>query len=373
MKFGKTFEKELEEDEIPEEWIEKSIHYKPLKKSINRVVDEMERIGLSKHVAADPEHCHLYYEFERHGDTLEARLKFEGNSDDETESIRSERLKLASDHEFFDDLYHQYTELEQFNQSHEEELLTKIQLLSSMIKQLTDGNNKHKSDMYLWREIFNQYVDFKLDLKTHFNRKTFNQFVQHITELKLIKSFKHTKQNEKFFNKFCDLNLELIQFLKFEKLNAIAVKKIIKKFDKHTMLQSGKNLTKMVTFHESKLSTQSMEQIICTDIVRVIPQLDDYLCPICFAIAYKPVRLSCDHFFCLRCMIKLQRRGEKKCPMCRDTVVMDATEQNIDYQLMELMKHQFPDEVKSKKKLNDREVTEESLQALYGGGQCTIV
>jgi E3 ubiquitin-protein ligase BAH len=371
MKFGKTFEKALEEDHIPPEWIDHSIQYKPLKKSINKVVHEMEEIGLSKEVI-EKGNLHLYYEFEEVGNTLGSRLKLEDDID-ETESIKSKKLKLESDQKFFNELYSQYQDLVKFNDEHEDELLSRIQLIAQMIKKLTGGVNKNKNDMYLWREIFNQYFDFKLDLKSHFTSKNLNDFVKHITDLKLLKSFKHTKQNTQYFQTFYELNVELLRFLSFENLNTIAVRKIIKKFDKHTLLKSSRNLTKMISFKKSKLSTSSIEQIISTDIVRIMPQLDDYLCPICFTIAYKPVRLECQHFFCIRCLIKLQRRGENKCPMCREQVVMKATEVNVDEELISFMKQNFPNEVKQKKKINEKEITDETLQTLYGDDKCAIM
>lgn len=61
------------------------------------------------------------------------------------------------------------------------------------------------------------------------------------------------------------------------------------------------------------------------ELVPVVPQLNDYLCPVCFAVAYRPVRLDCQHVFCIRCIIKIQRRQEKHCPLCRADVVMKAS------------------------------------------------
>ena len=48
MKFAKTLERTLEEDEIPQEWVEAAIQYKALKKCINKVVNELEFLGLQK-------------------------------------------------------------------------------------------------------------------------------------------------------------------------------------------------------------------------------------------------------------------------------------------------------------------------------------
>jgi hypothetical protein len=60
------------------------------------------------------------------------------------------------------------------------------------------------------------------------------------------------------------------------------------------------------------------------EMIGIVPQLDDYLCPVCMTIAWKPIRLACGHLFCIRCMIVLQNSRKSKCPMCREEVVMEA-------------------------------------------------
>lgn len=48
MKFAKKFQKVLSEETLPDEWIQKAIRYKALKKIINRTVTEMEEVGVSR-------------------------------------------------------------------------------------------------------------------------------------------------------------------------------------------------------------------------------------------------------------------------------------------------------------------------------------
>ncbi|CCH43492.1 putative RING finger protein [Wickerhamomyces ciferrii] len=366
MKFGKTFEKSMEDHHIPKEWIDSSIHYKLLKKKINKVVEEMDHVGLTHEVIND-KHLLYYYTFQedpKHQILPNLKADEEYGARDDS-SINDKMLTLHSDILFFQDLYQQYLSLLKFNKIQSSLILDRIQQLSILIKKLTNGNNKNKNDMYLWREIFNKYVEYKLDLKSQFNSKNLEIFVSNVKENKILKKFKHTKQNTEYFQTFYDLNLELLKFLSFENLNTIAIRKIVKKFDKNTLLNSSKNFNKMIVFEKSSLSTSTIEQVISTDIVKLVPQLDDYLCPICFTIAYKPIRLQCNHFFCIRCMIKLQRRNEPKCPICRDKVVMFATEANLDYELMKFLKENFPKEVKQKQNQNEKEVTEETLSQLY--------
>lgn len=62
---------------------------------------------------------------------------------------------------------------------------------------------------------------------------------------------------------------------------------------------------------------------LSTELLSLVPRLDDYLCPVCMSIAYMPVRLACGHLFCVRCVVKLQRT-RVRCPLCRSTTLGEA-------------------------------------------------
>lgn len=63
-----------------------------------------------------------------------------------------------------------------------------------------------------------------------------------------------------------------------------------------------------------------------TDILLpIIPQIDDYSCIICSDIAWRPIALDCGHRFCVRCLVKMQKRGQDACPACRAPVVLKAS------------------------------------------------
>lgn len=98
-------------------------------------------------------------------------------------------------------------------------------------------------------------------------------------------------------------------------------------FDKRTSLGIAKAFPTAV--HSDKLLAGNIAKDVCAqmsqELVSVVPQLNDYLCPVCFSVAYRPIRLDCQHVFCIRCVIKIQRRREKHCPLCRADVVMEAS------------------------------------------------
>lgn len=65
-------------------------------------------------------------------------------------------------------------------------------------------------------------------------------------------------------------------------------------------------------------------QALGETLLPIIPHIDDYACVICTSIAFKPIRLQCGHLFCVRCLVKMQKRGKGNCPMCRAPTVLSA-------------------------------------------------
>jgi hypothetical protein len=97
-------------------------------------------------------------------------------------------------------------------------------------------------------------------------------------------------------------------------------------FDKRTSLGVAESFPAIV--HSGKLMAESVAKDLCarisSELVSVVPQINDYICPVCFTIAYWPVRLACKHIFCIRCVVKMQRRKKRFCPLCRAEVLMSA-------------------------------------------------
>jgi len=97
-------------------------------------------------------------------------------------------------------------------------------------------------------------------------------------------------------------------------------------FDKRTSLGAKQAFPPLI--QSDPFMSEAMAKAVCAgvsnEIIRLVPQLDDYLCPVCCSISYRPVRLGCGHVFCIRCMIEMQKTRSKYCPLCRDDVVMTA-------------------------------------------------
>jgi E3 ubiquitin-protein ligase BAH len=104
-------------------------------------------------------------------------------------------------------------------------------------------------------------------------------------------------------------------------------------FDKRTQLGSAaKTFPKLI--RSDPIMSESMAKDMCAqvtqDIVKIVPQLDDYSCPICSDVIWRPVKLRCEHVLCSACAVKLEKENRRKptkaCPLCRKNVVVDLKE-----------------------------------------------
>ena len=124
--------------------------------------------------------------------------------------------------------------------------------------------------------------------------------------------------------------------------NIEAIKKLVKKHTEHTALPlfcsffENTHVFSIGRLHQSACNTVSglihlihprlFIQEISDKLSPLVPNQDDYSCAICTSIAFKPIRLSCSHVFCVRCLVKMQKRREDNCPMCRAPSVLGANE-----------------------------------------------
>lgn len=85
------------------------------------------------------------------------------------------------------------------------------------------------------------------------------------------------------------------------------------------------------------------------------------------AIAWRPIRLACSHVFCVRCLIKAQKKQMLNCPICRaKRAVGNADANNLDQSLQNLMQTYFSREIKEKRRENEREQAILDCQAVTG-------
>ncbi|KUI62247.1 Transcriptional regulator [Cytospora mali] len=293
-------------------------------------------------------------------------------------------VPLVFDGEFFNILQSDVDSLDALQQQEEKSMETDIIALSEEVSAVTKPSKFAKSDLNRWREIFDLYVDAQVFFSSHeldhgsrSSQKAVQQLVWFQTEILsrgLLNKFK-MPSSRLAYKRFLDLNATLLQNLKFQEINKTAITKILKKFDKRTSL--GASVSFRAAVRSQQFLAGNVAKKLCArlsqEVVSVVPRVDDYICPICFSIAWYPVRLRCSHLFCVRCVIKMQRENKKQCAICRDDGVMEADLSNIDKDLEKFMRLYFRKETDEKQRTNEIERGRELFGDEYRHSSCTVM
>ncbi|KAG7116621.1 hypothetical protein HYQ45_015969 [Verticillium longisporum] len=382
MKFAHDFKETLSREGFPSHWVESAIPYSQLKKVLKRVAGELNDLGL------DPETLRQLLDPQSDSPlVIEYGLKGEAISTSASLAnplCKQLEVPLVFDGKFFDMLQSDVNGLDAL-QAREEVAMTKeIVALGQDVSQLTKPSRLSKSDLARWRTIFELYLEAQVFFSvyeqdhgtrdSHSASRQLQWFQGEVTKRNLVRQFKMSESREALV-RFLRLNALLLKNIQFQEINRTAIHKILKKFDKRTSLGVSKTFPAQI--RSDKLLAGTMARDMCaqvsTELVSVVPQLNDYLCPVCFAIAYRPVRLACQHIFCIRCIVKIQRRREKHCPLCRADVVMDASADNLDIELDRYLRKYFNKEVKEKIRANDIERGMEDYGPGYTHSDCAIM
>lgn len=279
---------------------------------------------------------------------------------------------LHEDAKFFQMLYEEIEALNNFTDRRENEIMGWVENIASIVAKASSPEVK-RNDLYVWREIFLEYTESQIFFSTiersaglisnSASKLRYGKFLEKIEQRKLVNKFRR-KESLEAFMEFKDLNESILKVSNFQALNIMAISKILKKFDKRTHFKTKQLFPELMEQSEKiDILQNSMGKDICSimanHLLNIVPQVDDYLCPICCSVAYKPIRLDCGHVFCVRCLVKLQRKGDDRCPLCRKNVVLKADEHNLDVSRMVYLKMYFPKEVKQKQSENEKEVVKE--------------
>ncbi|PIL27215.1 hypothetical protein GSI_10359 [Ganoderma sinense ZZ0214-1] len=250
-----------------------------------------------------------------------------------------------------------------------------------------------KSDLETWREIFQMYMEADIfqghqerfrgerDLEDATVRfATFSSALQERSSAGHLKL--SLKKSKVALGTFMELNTFILDLRKFQVVTTEATRKILKKHAKRTALPLAPDLASPFTInteardqalvlsratsqHANSLSLSLLlVQALTETLLPIIPHIDDYSCVICTSLAFKPIRLHCSHLFCVRCLVKLQKRGEEHCPMCRAPTVLSADRSNVDWALLNFMKDWFPVDARKKLQQSEREAAEEEMREL---------
>ncbi|KAL5511264.1 hypothetical protein ACEPAH_4479 [Sanghuangporus vaninii] len=272
---------------------------------------------------------------------------------------------------------------------------------------------KSKSDLYTWREIFQLYMETEVFESMHESdrgerdvaeaERRLALFAEQVTARGLNdKRNLGFKESRDALEKFLQLNVLILNLKKFQFANAEAARKILKKHAKRTALpfpipqleactktveinsqvfslrrthHPGDSQTDILTLIPTSKTSLAhlLVQAVGETLLPIIPHLDDYSCLICTSIAFKPIRLDCGHLFCVRCLVKMQKRGQDQCPCCRAPTVLKADRSNVDWAMLNFMQDWFPRETAQKLKQNEKEAAQEQLEELGIPDQGCIV
>jgi E3 ubiquitin-protein ligase BAH len=420
MKFAKLFQQVLTDEHLPEEWVNRAIQYKKLKKRINKVVDELNNIGINENdlifnynleiknneihpllsikitplirslIVEKLDNLNYNYEIKPINNNNNKEEDDDINDNysainpfDDSKPFYELKISLLEDTRFFQILYDEIEDLNNFENEKENEIINKVENIANEVSIVTIPDKK-KTDLYLWREIFQLYIESEIFFSTieknagnvdiNLSKEKYFKFLNKLQLIKIEERF-NQKNSILALNDFKNLNFQIIKISNYQNFNNLAVKKILKKFDKQTQLNSKNLFPKLILDYNSfnnnnnnnnnnlNILDSSIAKDICfiisNKLLSIVPQIDDYLCPICCSIAFKPIRLKCGHLFCIRCLVKLRRRLENKCPLCRNECLLSLTVDDLDIAQMNYMKMYFPNEVRQKIQENDKEILEE--------------
>lgn len=410
MKFAHEYRSVLKTEEFPAEWVAYAVPYRQLKKCLKKVQLELQDLGVNlsipkqtsrnkkllcigeptivdrknqphnnNQVCAPSTSIHFHSQKDVNENDISPstvnNLQSYVNSRDEKLSLKKYRAMedlpleqeitpLIFNVEFFNILKKDVALLELLQSQEQESLGNRIEALSTAITNLAKPSKFRKTDMYRWRELFEIYLragiffsNNELDCGNRDSNKAAKQltwFQSELSQRGLENMFKLSASRDAL-DHFLAINISLLHLLKFQEINQKAISKILKKFVKRTHLNVICSISRFIKTDVTL--SGSVAKFVCLkltqDLIKIVPQLDDYLCPICFAIVWQPIRMKCHHFFCIQCTIVLQRHKSPSCPLCRENVIMEADQDNIDGELATFLKKYFPKEVKSKQIANE--------------------
>ncbi|KAI7855996.1 SPX domain-containing protein [Circinella umbellata] len=382
MKFAKEIENASYD--LPSDWRPYLIHYKLLKKAIRLVVAELRTRGL---LDIEKGGGQLKFSYEFDGDVKNpqpcikitvdeaaARLIPDLIPTPSTTSIL--KIKLVKDSEFFHLLLQGLTHASVLQSTEQKRLSGTVDALETQLAKA--ASPKKQKEMYIWRDIFKLYMDasvFETNKKVDYSMQSFEKskqqlqwFTKELERLNLASKL-GSKNSKEALKRFLQMNSELADFKRFHSLNYTAMTKILKKHDKQSGLTAR---TEFPTFAKDNVAIVenvllALYSTITSKLISIVPQIDNHNCPICFGIAWRPIRLECGHVFCVRCLIKAHRRKLFDCPVCRRKhAVGNADATNLDKSLQNFFMMYFPREIQEKRRENEKEQAMQDMEAITG-------
>jgi E3 ubiquitin-protein ligase BAH len=147
-------------------------------------------------------------------------------------------VPLLSDSEFFGVLEREVSGLAKLQEAEQKKLTAEIEELGTAVSKVTrPRDSKSRTDLSRWQRIFELYRDSNIFFATNeqdhgvHNRakaqKQWEFFLSEVQKAELGGNFRR-KENFSALEKFMAINVELLQSLRFQEINQIAMNKILK-------------------------------------------------------------------------------------------------------------------------------------------------
>ncbi|KAJ1927035.1 hypothetical protein IWQ60_003290 [Tieghemiomyces parasiticus] len=304
-------------------------------------------------------------------------------------SASATEVILQSDAAFFDAILGQLARTEGFQRRGEADFYQRLSRLESA---LARAASPYGPDLYTWRAILGLYQDMAVwrqrqgetnaETSAARAKQRLQLFAQTLVVRQLAGQFR-APASAAALGEFVNLNIELLTVKTFRALNQTALTKILKKHDKRTHLRATPLFSDMLQAHSrrggqlaggtapalyydwAEASTGALVFALVRHLVAIVPQPDEYACPLCLAVYYQPLRLTCGHVYCLHCLIRANRQRITDCPLCRRPgAILEATREHLDPALHNFLNLYFPREAKRRRRAIDRENARRDVQAV---------
>jgi E3 ubiquitin-protein ligase BAH len=168
--------------------------------------------------------------------------------------LQKVEVPLVFDAEFFDILQTDVSNLDVLQGEEQEKMRGEIAALGQQITKVSRPSHgkRAKDDLARWRDIFELYLDARIFFSTRENDhgartstqalKQLQWFQDEVLKRKLVQGLKLQPSREAF-SKFLNVNAMLLQNLKFQEINQLAITKILKSKCIPTCACSSETLT----------------------------------------------------------------------------------------------------------------------------------
>jgi E3 ubiquitin-protein ligase BAH len=178
------------------------------------------------------------------------------NLDLAASDIQQIEVPLTFDTEFFGLLKDDVSLLDALQTDEQKAMTDEITVLGNQIAKIAIPAKSNKTDLDRWREIFDIYLQAGVFFSTHEldhgsrNSATalrqLQWFQSEIQKRDLPRSFKLVKSKETL-EKFTRINLTLLQNLKFQEINRMAITKILKSMQTYPYHETSTHLSQSLT------------------------------------------------------------------------------------------------------------------------------